>query len=257
MDQEKIKQVIEALLFVANHPIPLKELCDIVGESEDDVQKYLDEIKLDLEQRKSALQIAYIAGGIQFATQQGFGYWVKKLYRDQTTFKLSPSALETLSIVAYKQPITRAEVEEIRGVEVSGVLETLFERHLVKVVGRKETVGRPLLYGTTQDFLRHFNLWKISDLPSLEDIAQEAERKSGNELVPIPVFSQPSDELSLETISEISEESNLSELTAESTVELTRQESTLQNENIELNVSSETAESSLSTQSSLEDSIKE
>ena len=183
MDKEKLKSVLECLLFVANRPLGLVELSEIAGESQENVRNLLEEMKTEMEGRKSALQIARIAEGYQFASQEGFGYWVKKLYKDQTTFRLSQSALETLAIVAYKQPITRAEIEEIRGVEVIGVLETLMERKLVKVAGRKETVGRPLLYATSADFLRHFNLWKVSDLPSLEDLAREAERKRGEETI--------------------------------------------------------------------------
>ncbi|MBI2119252.1 MAG: SMC-Scp complex subunit ScpB [Elusimicrobia bacterium] len=177
MDKEKIKSVLEALLFVTIRPLTLIELCDIVGETQNQILELLAEIKNDFANRKSALQIVEAAEGYQLGTCPGFSYWVKKLFKEQTTFRLSQSALETLSIVAYKQPITRAEIEEIRGVEVIGVLETLLERKLVKIAGRKESVGRPLLYGTTAEFLRHFNLWKISELPSLEDLAKEQERE--------------------------------------------------------------------------------
>lgn len=177
MDKEKLKGVLECLLFVTNRPLPLAELSDVAGESPEEVQALIQELKQEMEARKSALQIAEVGEGYQFASKEGYGYWVKKLFREQATFRLSQSALETLSIIAYKQPITRAEIEEIRGVEVTGVLETLIERRLAKVAGRKESVGRPLLYGTTPEFLRHFNLWKISDLPSLEDLAKEAEMK--------------------------------------------------------------------------------
>jgi len=177
MEKEKLKSVVECLLFITNRPLSLDELADIAGETHEDVQKIMDELAQDLLDKKSAIQIVKVAEGFQYATKDGFTYWVKKLFREQTTFRLSQSALETLSIIAYKQPITRAEIEEIRGVEVIGVLETLTERKLVKVAGRKETVGRPLLYATSQDFLRHFNLWKVSDLPSLEDLAREVERK--------------------------------------------------------------------------------
>ena len=177
MDNQKLKSVVECLLFVTNRPLSLLELSEIAGDTQENVQKAVDEIGADLASKNSSIQVAKVAEGIQFATNEGYGYWVKKLYKDQTLFRLSQSAMETLSIIAYKQPITRAEIEEIRGVEVIGVLETLMERKLAKVAGRKETVGRPLLYATTQDFLKHFNLWKISDLPSLEDLAKEAERK--------------------------------------------------------------------------------
>lgn len=177
MDKEKIKSVLEALLFVTIRPLTLIELCEIAGETQNQILELLGELKNDLANRKSALQIVEVAEGYQLATCSGFSYWVKKLFKEQTTFRLSQSALETLSIVAYKQPITRAEIEEIRGVEVIGVLETLLERRLVKIAGRKESVGRPLLYGTTPEFLRHFNLWKVSELPSLEDLAKERERE--------------------------------------------------------------------------------
>ncbi len=181
MDKVKLKNVLETLLFVANRPLGLLELSDIVGETQEDVRAMIDEIQEDLKNKGSSLLIAALGEGYQMATREGYGYWVKKLFREQTTYKLSQSAMETLSIVAYKQPISRAEIEEVRGVEVSGVLDTLVDRRLIKVVGRKETVGRPLLYATTEEFLRHFHLWKVSDLPSLEDLAAEAERNKGQQ----------------------------------------------------------------------------
>jgi segregation and condensation protein B len=112
MSKEKIKTVLECLLFVTNRPLPIDELCEITGESKEEVERNLDEIQQDLVASGSALQVARIAEGVQFATREGFGYWVKKLFREQTTFRLSQSAMETLSIIAYKQPLTRAEIEE-------------------------------------------------------------------------------------------------------------------------------------------------
>ncbi len=196
MDKDKVKSVVECLLFVTNRPLPLDEMADITGESPEELEALLGEMSQELEARKSAIQIAKVAEGYQYASLSGFSYWVKKLFRDQTTFRLSQSALETLSIVAYKQPITRAEIEEIRGVEVIGVLETLIERKLVKIAGRKESVGRPLLYSTSPEFLRHFNLWKVSDLPSLDDLAKEAELNKGQDVAPpvnVEVVSSPAD----------------------------------------------------------------
>ena len=211
MEKAQLKQLLECLLFVTNRPLTILELSDIIGETQGNIEQMLVEIEKELENRNSALQIAKVAEGVQFASHQGFAYWVKKLFKDQTTFRLSQSALETLSIVAYKQPITRAEIEEIRGVEVTGVLETLIERRLVRVAGRKETVGRPLLYGTSQDFLRHFNLWKISDLPSLEDLAKEAERAVLSATMPQEVNPQEQHQES----SEIQTEKNLEVQTEE------------------------------------------
>lgn len=200
MDKEKLKNVLECLLFVTNRPLSILELSDVIGETQEDIQSVIQEMKSEMANRKSSLQIVGLGEGYQLASQEGYGYWVKKLFREQTTFRLSQSALETLSIVAYKQPITRAEIEEIRGVEVIGVLETLTERKLIRVAGRKETVGRPLVYGTTPEFLRHFNLWKISDLPSLEDLAKEAERKKMTETQTVEkVEKTDSTETSIET----------------------------------------------------------
>jgi len=192
MENDKLKSVIECLLFITNRPISLMELSSIVDEPQESVRHVIEEIKGEMSARQSAIQVARVAEGYQLSTNEGFSFWVKKLFKDETTFRLSNSAMETLSIIAYKQPISRAEIEEIRGVEVIGVLETLIERKLVKVAGRKETVGRPLIYATTKDFLRRFNLWKISDLPSLEDLAREAERKKATEEVSVPTQSEDS-----------------------------------------------------------------
>ncbi len=178
MENEKLKSVLECLLFVTLRPLTMVDLTEILNEPEEKIVGEIENIKRDLKTIESALQVVQVAEGYQMAIQEGYSYWVKKLFRDQLTFKLSQSALETLSIVAYKQPMTRAEIEEIRGVEVTGVLETLMERKLLKVAGRKEAAGRPLLYATTQEFLRQFGLWKISDLPAIDDLSKEAERKA-------------------------------------------------------------------------------
>src|SRR5439155_17274263 len=128
----------------------------------------------DYVQRSSALEVREIAGGWQFSSRPEFAPWIRKLYKDRLTYRLSSSALETLSIVAYKQPITRSEIEEIRGVEVTAVLDTLVERKLIRIAGRKETVGRPLLYATTSEFLRAFGLKRLEDLPSIESLIPPA-----------------------------------------------------------------------------------
>ncbi|MBN1622558.1 MAG: SMC-Scp complex subunit ScpB [Endomicrobiales bacterium] len=172
MDAIEIKRVIEALIFVTDHPITLAEIKNILQKDANDldIEQIIRDIGEEYNQRKSPIELRFIAGGWQFSTRKDYSAWIRKLYKDKTTFKLSNSALETLSIVAYKQPITRSEVEEIRGVEVTAVLETLLERRLIRIVGRKETVGRPILYGTTLEFLRHFGLSHLSELPSLEEL---------------------------------------------------------------------------------------
>jgi segregation and condensation protein B len=176
MESAEIKKIIEALLFVADVPVPIPAFKSVLGEIAQgiDLEQLLKEIEEECRQKNGAVELRFIAGGWQMSTRKEFSPWIRKLYREKTTLRLSNSALETLAVIAYKQPITRSEIEEIRGVEVAGVLETILERKLVKIVGRKETIGRPLLYGTTQEFLRHFGLSHLSELPSLEELAQTA-----------------------------------------------------------------------------------
>src|SRR3989339_2003273 len=183
METDQVKKIVEALLFATDQPLPVPVIKNILGELQEgqDLEKIIADIAGEYAGRGAPVELRFIAEGWQFSTKKEFSPWIRRLYREKTTFRLSVSALETLSIGAYKQPITRAEIEEIRGVEVIGVLETLLERKLVKIAGRKESVGRPLLYGTTAEFLRHFNLWKISELPSLEDLAKEQEREEQND----------------------------------------------------------------------------
>ena len=172
MEPNELKKIIEALIFSADQPMPEYMVSNILGNSaeDSDLEALIKEIAEEYDRRQGPVELRFVAGGWQFATRKEYGTWVRKLYKDKTTLKLSNSALETLAVVAYKQPITRSEAEEIRGVEVSGVLETLLERKLVRIVGRKETVGRPLLYGTTQEFLKHFGLTHLSELPSIEEL---------------------------------------------------------------------------------------
>ena len=175
MENQEIKKIIEALLFTSDQPISLATFKTVLGEQgkDSDIKALIGEIEQEYTAQNSPFEVRFIAGGWQFSTKKEFGPWIKKLYRGRTTLKLSNSALETLSIVAYKQPITRSDIEDIRGVESIGVLDTLLERRLIKIVGRKEVLGRPMLYGTTQEFLRHFGLSHLSELPSLEEFVKE------------------------------------------------------------------------------------
>ena len=172
METNELKKIVEALIFSADQPIPEYLVSNVLGSAagDADLGALINEIARDYESRQGPIELRFIAGGWQFATKKEYGSWVRKLYKDKTTLKLSNSALETLAVIAYKQPITRSEADEIRGVEVSGVLETLLERKLIRIIGRKETVGRPLLYGTTQEFLKHFGLAQLSELPSIEEL---------------------------------------------------------------------------------------
>src|SRR5881296_1499271 len=141
------------------------------NEPKEDVQAALKELKDDYE-RPGGLQLVEVAGGYQIVTRQDLHEWVRRLFHERTTQRLSVQALETLAVIAYKQPLTALEVSEVRGVNTSGVLSTLLDRHLIKIVGRKRVVGRPFLYATTKEFLIRFGLNDLNDLPKVEDMAE-------------------------------------------------------------------------------------
>jgi segregation and condensation protein B len=128
-------------------------------------------LKRDYE-RPGGLQLVEVAGGYQIVTRPDLHEWVRRLFHERSAQKLTVQALETLAVIAYRQPITAAEIAEVRGVNTSGVLNTLLERHLVKIVGRKQVVGRPFLYATTKEFLIRFGLNDLNDLPAVEDMAE-------------------------------------------------------------------------------------
>ena len=180
------KKIIEALLFITEQPISLKMLDGLFDAQipKEEIETLLQTLSQEYRERGSAIEVREMAGGWQLSTRPEFGPWIRKLFKDRLTYRLSASAMETLSIVAYKQPITRAEIEEIRGVEVTAVLDTLVERKLLRIAGRKETVGRPLLYGTTPDFLRSFGLKNLEDLPSIESFLPAAETTEKTEETP-------------------------------------------------------------------------
>ena len=169
---DHLKPIVEALIFASPEPITPKTLFKLLdGEPREDVQAALDALKADYE-RPGGLQIVEVAGGYQIVTRADLHEWVRKLFHERMTSKLSVQALETLAVIAYRQPITSIEVTEIRGVNTSGVLNTLLERHLIKIVGRKQVVGRPFLYATTKEFLIRFGLNDLADLPKVEDMTE-------------------------------------------------------------------------------------
>jgi segregation and condensation protein B len=167
-----LKAIIEALIFASPEPVTVKALIKLLeGETREDIVAALDAVKIDYE-RPGGLQLVEVAGGYQIVTRPELHEWVRRLFHERTTQKLSVAALETLAVVAYKQPITAPEIAEVRGVNAAGVVGTLVERRLVKIVGRKQVVGRPFLYGTTRDFLERFGLNDLSDLPKVEDMSE-------------------------------------------------------------------------------------
>ncbi len=169
---EHLKPIVEALIFASPEPLTLKVLYRLLeAEPREDVDAALAALKADYD-RPGGLQIVEVAGGYQIVTRPELHEWVRKLFHERTTQKLSVQALETLAVIAYKQPITAPEIAEIRGVSSSGgVLSTLVERHLIKTVGRKQVVGRPFMYATTREFLDRFGLNDIGDLPKVEEMS--------------------------------------------------------------------------------------
>ena len=168
---EELKAIVEALIFASPEPLTLKALYKVLAsEPKEDVKQALEALKIDYEQ-PGGLQLIEIAGGMQIVTRTDLNEWVRRLFHERKTTKLSVQALETLAVIAYRQPVTSTEIAEIRGVNTSGVLATLMERKLVKIAGRKQVVGRPFLYATTREFLMRFGLNDLGDLPKVEDMA--------------------------------------------------------------------------------------
>jgi len=168
----EVKAVVEALIFASPEPVTPKMLFKLLSdEPKEDVTAALAALKTDYENRPG-LQMVEVAGGYQIVTRPDLHEWVRRLFHERSSQKLTVQGLETLAVIAYKQPITSLEIAEIRGVNTSGVLSTLLERHLIKIVGRKNVVGRPFLYATTKEFLIRFGLKDLNDLPKIEDMAE-------------------------------------------------------------------------------------
>ena len=168
----EVKAIVEALIFASPEPVTPKRLCRLLSEEpKEDVLAAIDSLKADYENRPG-LQIVEVAGGYQIVTRSELNDWVRRLFHEASTSKLTVAGLETLAVIAYKQPITALEIGEIRGVNTSGVLSTLLERHLIKIAGRKNVVGRPFVYATTKEFLIRFGLKDLNDLPKIEDMAE-------------------------------------------------------------------------------------
>jgi len=168
----ELKAIVEALIFASPEPITPRLLFKLLAdEPKEDVTAAVQTLREEYD-RRPGLQFVEVAGGYQIVTRPELHEWVRRLFHERSTQKLTVQALETLAVIAYKQPITALEISEIRGVNTSGVLSTLLERHLIKIVGRKNVVGRPFLYATTREFLIRFGLNDLTDLPKVEDMAE-------------------------------------------------------------------------------------
>lgn len=169
---EDIKNIIESLLFVTEEPLTVDRLKKILNQADTiEIRKALNDISEEYRARKGGFYLYQVAGGYQVRTRPEYTPWIKRLIQPKP-LRLSKAALETLAIIAYKQPIIRSDIEHIRGVDCGGVLKVLLERKFIRVLGRKEIPGRPLIYGTTRHFLEVFDLKTLKDLPTPKEIEE-------------------------------------------------------------------------------------
>ena len=172
-DFDELKSIIESLIFASPDPVSLKVIVKTIdSEPPEHVEEALASVCQEWKERSGGLQLVEVAGGYQIVTKSELHEWVRRLFHEHSKKRISIPALETLAVVAYRQPVTGPEIAEIRGVNTSGVLGTLVERHLVEVVGRRAVIGRPFLYATTREFLDRFGLKDLEDLPKVEDMAE-------------------------------------------------------------------------------------
>jgi len=172
------KQILESLLFASDAPIGLATLVEVMaGPDKDEVRALLDEMAIEFEESNRGVTLVEIAGGYQLLSRKECAPWIEKMLRSRRKVRLSRAGLETLAIVAYKQPITKTDIDGIRGVDSSGSLHTLLERNLVLIAGRSKGVGRPLLYATSQEFFQYMGINDLSDLPELKELGSVLEER--------------------------------------------------------------------------------
>ena len=172
MQKSEIKKIIEALLFAARDPLTQAQVNKVFDPDSPNLIKIVDQLNKQYSKNENAFIINKVAGGFQIVSKKKYEHFISKLFKKSTRLKLSLAAMDTLAIIAYKQPINRYEVEAIRGVDSSGVLKTLLNHELIKIKGRDIGPGRPLLYKTTTKFLEYFGLDRISDMPKLKEISE-------------------------------------------------------------------------------------
>ncbi len=212
LEDHQLKSAIEALFFVSAGPVSVDKLKGIFEESpKEQIEAQIQALAGEYEDRHAGINLAEVAGGYQLVTRPEYASWIRKFRSVKVSSKLSKPALETLAIVAYKQPVTRAEVEAIRGVNIGGIMRNLMERRLVKIVGKKDVPGRPMMYGTTLDFLQYFGLKDLSALPTLKEFQELEAGEEIMEQVPAeqqepveqPEESTGADALEAETAAEV------------------------------------------------------
>lgn len=171
---DSTKSIVEALLFSADEPLPLGKMSQMLPEIHGKtIRKAVEDLRVEYDEQRRGFSIEEIAGGYQMFTRSEYAKWVRRLRRAQAESKLSQAALETLAVIAYKQPTIRSAVEAVRGVACGPIIRTLLDKKLIRITGRDTSLGRPILYGTTEDFLKHFGLRAIEDLPNPDDLSKQ------------------------------------------------------------------------------------
>ncbi|MFC1703639.1 SMC-Scp complex subunit ScpB [Candidatus Omnitrophota bacterium] len=183
-ENESIKGIVEALIFTSDKPLLIEQIKEVIETIDvKEIRALIEELQSDYAQRKSGVSIIEVAGGYRMCSSKEYAQYLKRFYKVRHKEKLSMPALETLAIVAYKQPVTRLDIESIRGVNVDVVVKNLQEKGLIRTVGKKDTVGRPFVYGTTRHFLEYFGLRSLDELPKIEEfIKLSAEQQSDTEV---------------------------------------------------------------------------
>lgn len=242
---ENISAIIEALILASESPLPLEKICTVLDAvDKTEVQNALNRLIAGYEERQSGISVQEVAGGFQFRTRPEMSVWVKKL-KGTKPASLSPAALETLAIVAYRQPIVKAEIETVRGVDASAPLRGLLEKKLIRIVGRKDVPGKPIIYGTTKKFLEVFNLRELADLPTMRELKEITEQQGVLELETAEESAaEHTEERELETAEELAVE------TAEETTEEHTEKTSVESVHVQ-----ETPEHESFTQETVEDDI--
>jgi segregation and condensation protein B len=183
MAENNLKSALEALLFASERPLTLEQIKKVLDNLDaGDIRRAMEELKTEYEESGRGIRLMEIAGGYQMVTSPLFAAFLKRLYKERRVEKLSKPALETLAIIAYKQPITRTEIELLRNVNIDGVINSLSEKYLIRIVGRKKAPGRPFVFGTTRQFLEHFGLKSLEDLPKMENFADFAAKQEADKI---------------------------------------------------------------------------
>lgn len=183
MSEDNTKSVIEALLFASDKPLTIEQVRNVLDNLEaSEVRGILEELRSEYEQSNRGIRIAEVAGGFQMITALGYAPFLKKLFKERYVERLSKPALETLAIIAYKQPVTKLEIESLRNVNIDGVIKNLLDKNLVRIAGRKKAPGRPFVFGTTRQFLEYFGLKSLEELPKMEEFASLAEKRENSEI---------------------------------------------------------------------------